>query len=219
LLTLVQVQGPRGSGKERLLREVTDSRPNVLVIECTEIVRTARNDDNLAAALASQLGYWPQFAWLSSMNQLIDLASVGLIGTKTGFSSPLPDQLKAILGTATSALKGVTTQIQAERDRLLAEAESRRAVADVRTAWKGQIERDGTVRDGRLDAIAGNGAMSELGAGIEREKTDDILILGPRSSNMLRGFSSEAGKPDASTLKTLPLVIIKKCVVPKPRLS
>lgn len=181
----------------------------MLVIDCAEILRSARSDDKLAAALASQLGYWPQFAWLGSLNQLIDLASVGLIGTKTGFSSPLPDQLKAILNTAAAALKEVATQIQTERKRLFAEAESRRSVAHVRTAWEAQIERDGTVRDGRLDTIAGNGAMSELGAGIERETSDDIVVLGPKSANMLRHFSGENGKPDTAPGNPLPLVIIK----------
>lgn len=43
---------------------------------------TATSDVALVTALARQTGYWPVFSFLNSMNNLIDLASVGLIGQK-----------------------------------------------------------------------------------------------------------------------------------------
>lgn len=36
----------------------------------------------MVAALAAQTGYWPVFTFLNSMNNLVDIASVGLIGQK-----------------------------------------------------------------------------------------------------------------------------------------
>jgi len=36
----------------------------------------------MVAALAQQTGYWPVFTFFNSMSNLIDLASVGLIGQK-----------------------------------------------------------------------------------------------------------------------------------------
>ena len=42
----------------------------------------AVSDAALVSGLAEQTGYWPVFSFLNSMNNLIDLASVGLIGQK-----------------------------------------------------------------------------------------------------------------------------------------
>jgi len=36
----------------------------------------------MVAALAQQTGYWPVFTFFNSMSNMIDLASVGLIGQK-----------------------------------------------------------------------------------------------------------------------------------------
>ena len=51
----------------------------VLVIDCAELQR-ADSDIRLLDTLSKQTGYWPVFTFLKSMNHLIDLASVGLIG-------------------------------------------------------------------------------------------------------------------------------------------
>lgn len=53
-----------------------------LVIDCRELHKAA-SDSQLIGALARQVGYWPVFIFLNSMNNLIDLASVGLIGQKS----------------------------------------------------------------------------------------------------------------------------------------
>ena len=57
----------------------------VLVIDCAELQR-ADSDMRLIDTLSKQTGYWPVFTFLKSMNNLIDLASVGLIG-QNGVSS------------------------------------------------------------------------------------------------------------------------------------
>src|SRR6266702_1989699 len=51
----------------------------VLVIDCAELQR-ADSDMRLLDTLSKHTGYWPVFTFLKSMNNLIDLASVGLIG-------------------------------------------------------------------------------------------------------------------------------------------
>ena len=64
------------------------------MIDCAEIAK-AKTDPGLVDALAQQtgalpnvcgltLGYYPVFSFLSSLNGLIDLASMGLIGQKGG---------------------------------------------------------------------------------------------------------------------------------------
>lgn len=52
-----------------------------LVID-VEALSKAGSDAALVSGLAQQTGYWPVFSFLNSMNNLIDLASVGLIGQK-----------------------------------------------------------------------------------------------------------------------------------------
>lgn len=70
---------------------------NVLIIDCQEITKLGRGSESkLVAALASQCGYFPQFQWASSFNNLIDIASVGLIGTKAGFATNLDVQIKQV---------------------------------------------------------------------------------------------------------------------------
>lgn len=53
-----------------------------LIIDVGELAK-ASSDASLVSALANQTGYWPVFSFLNSMNNLIDLASVGLIGQKS----------------------------------------------------------------------------------------------------------------------------------------
>jgi hypothetical protein len=54
---------------------------SVLTIDCRKL-QAAPSDSALVAALAAQTGYWPVFTFLNSMNSLLDLASVALIGQK-----------------------------------------------------------------------------------------------------------------------------------------
>lgn len=60
---------------------IRDSNRSALVIDCRKLY-CASTDSALVAGLASQTGYWPVFTFLNSMNTLIDMASVGLIGQK-----------------------------------------------------------------------------------------------------------------------------------------
>ncbi|KAL0577896.1 mitochondrial escape protein 2 [Marasmius crinis-equi] len=105
--TVAFVHGPQGSGKTQMVQtSVKNSGRRSMVIDCRNLQR-ATSDKQLVDALASQMGYWPVFSFLSSMNNLIDLASVGLIGQKAGFSSSIEEQLQQILDTVAKALKEV----------------------------------------------------------------------------------------------------------------
>jgi hypothetical protein len=53
----------------------------MLTIDCAELQHT-NSDTLLVDALSRQTGYWPVFTFLDSISNLIDLASVGLIGQK-----------------------------------------------------------------------------------------------------------------------------------------
>jgi hypothetical protein len=141
---------------------------NILQIDCSEIVKAGRGSDSkLVGALASQLGYFPQFQWASSFNNLIDIASVGLIGTKAGFATAIDVQLKQVLDVAASALKDLADEAKASRAKA-ADAERQRVKMLVEEPGFVENVRKGWVHDGRLDCVASNGVMGELGMGLER---------------------------------------------------
>lgn len=124
--TVAVIHGPQGSGKSKMLAEVlsmtselsatssgssTPQPRKTIVIDCTEIYK-AGTDTGIVSSLASQTGYWPMFSFLSSMNSLIDLASVGLIGQKAGFSTTVEEQMKEILEVSAGALAQVSTDLK-----------------------------------------------------------------------------------------------------------
>jgi hypothetical protein len=83
-----------------------------------------------------------------------------------GFSSSLPDQLKQILEVVGTALKNVNRSLRnTAKQNIKAErkAEARKA----EDARRRDRIRQGIWHDGRLDCVAGNGVISELGVGDE----------------------------------------------------
>ncbi|SPO28594.1 related to PRP12 - involved in early maturation of pre-rRNA [Ustilago trichophora] len=124
--TFVTISGPRGSGKTGLVNKAITRDVQHLVIDCDAIAKTAKNDSLLITSLANETGYWPVFSWLSSINNMIDLAAVGLIGSKAGFATPTDAQLKQILGVVTNALNHINEQTQ----KRLAKAEKARLAAE-----------------------------------------------------------------------------------------
>ncbi|KIJ34602.1 hypothetical protein M422DRAFT_70117 [Sphaerobolus stellatus SS14] len=87
--TITFVHGPSGSGKSRLLRSILEkSDRRAMIINCSDIYAGA-SDAAKVKSLAEQTGYWPIFSFLNSFNNLIDLASVGLIGQKALPTKPL----------------------------------------------------------------------------------------------------------------------------------
>ncbi|KAI0698509.1 RNA12 protein-domain-containing protein [Cytidiella melzeri] len=164
--TVMFIHGPQGSGKSLMIAALLKgSKRKVLVIDVAKL-QNAGSDAALVTGLAQQTGYWPVFSFLNSMNNLIDLASVGLIGQKAGLSSSLSDQLKQILDVVGTGLKGVNTTYRKNYKRKL----ERERLAQLREAEDAKVReriKEGIWHDPRLDAIAGNGVMSELGFGDE----------------------------------------------------
>jgi hypothetical protein len=104
--TFIVVQGPRGAGKKELvLDSVVEDRAH-LVIDCKKI-QEARGDTATIAAAANEVGYRPVFSWMNSLSSMIDLAAVGTIGAKTGFSETVDQQLSKVWNNTSAALKQV----------------------------------------------------------------------------------------------------------------
>lgn len=203
------VHGPQGSGKSKMLsRILQDKKRPVLVIDCADLQR-AGSDIRLIDTLSKQTGYWPVFTFLKSMNNLIDLASVGLIGQNAGLSTSLPDQVRQILEVVGTALRSVssTRNKQAHHDR----ESAIQAEEEVRAAERvQQLIRRGIWHDPRMGAIAGGGVIAELGVGDEPfdERDEDYVIYSSKTETPTakRGGSDSSG---FETVNTLPIVVLK----------
>ncbi|KAF8337623.1 RNA12 protein-domain-containing protein [Cantharellus anzutake] len=170
--TILFLHGPAGSGKWNLVSRIlrTHKRPH-LVLDCKTVL-AQDSDTSVMAQIAKQTGYWPLFGFLGYLNNIVDLVSVGLIGQKAGFSSPLDQQLMDLLKTVVTALKRVNHKHILEHERKLRKEvmQDEREKQDKRVR---DIIRHGLWHDGRLDCIAGNGIIGELGLGDELFRAED----------------------------------------------
>ena len=151
----------------------TDKRSRkALIIDCSAVAK-AKSDAAVVSELADQTGYYPVFSFMGSISNMIDLAALGLIGQKAGFAKPVDQQLKQVLEVVGTALKDISMSERKQRD---AEEQERTQAAEREQERRHRQEliRRGGWHDGRLDAIAGNGVMSELGFGMEELTSDDL---------------------------------------------
>jgi hypothetical protein len=88
---------------------------NVIHLQGEELAN-ARNKNEITTILAKQLGYYPVFTWVSSVNQLIDTMVTATTGQKAGLSTTPDSQIKQILETAAIALRKVSADLEAERE-------------------------------------------------------------------------------------------------------
>ncbi|KAF7338610.1 Mitochondrial escape protein 2 [Mycena venus] len=184
-----------------------------LTIDCRAL-QNATSDTQLIAVLAKQTGYWPVFSFLNSVNHLIDLASVGLIGQKANLSSTPPEQLREMLAVVRTALKSVNSTHQRDAIRQI----RRRAQEEERErmdARRSEKIRRGTWHDGRLDCVAGNGIMAELGIGDELMEDDDDVALAHKGleeekrQEEHQTKQKQKGKAEIEAVESLPIVVIR----------
>ena len=114
--TFIVVQGPRGAGKKQLVDQALSHEPHKLVIDCKKI-QEARGDSKTINAAAAEVGYRPVFSWMNSFSSMIDLAAMGTIGTKTGFSETVENQLVKIWTNTSSALRSIALSCRKKDDR------------------------------------------------------------------------------------------------------
>ncbi|CDO69022.1 hypothetical protein BN946_scf184834.g29 [Trametes cinnabarina] len=154
--TICFVHGPQGSGKTRMLSSLLKQQGRMAMIIDVGELSKAGSDIALVSGLANQTGYWPVFSFLNSVNNLIDLASVGVIGQKGKFQI----YIHAV------GLSRVNATRRSQRQRLAEQSQLKELQAKEDQVLREKIER-GIWHDGRIDAVCGNGIMSELGVGIE----------------------------------------------------
>ncbi|WVQ99031.1 hypothetical protein IAU59_006163 [Kwoniella sp. CBS 9459] len=197
--TFITITGPPGSGKVSLVTRVLKQQQKpALVIDCAEIAK-AKNDKNLLDALAEQTGYYPVFSFMSSLSGLIDLAAVGLIGQKAGFSTPVDQQLRQMLEIVGGALKDVSNNAQHAHQEEVQDAKTHAEALVEKERLRRLIARGGW-HDGRLDCVAGNGVMSELGVGDEPYHESDLDAASPPLMDDTAPINGEAVPPTSASL-------------------
>ena len=117
----------------------------------------------------------------------------------------MPDQLKQILDVVGTSLSNVHTY----HEKVVEDEAKRRESAHQQREKLKKIQR-GEWHDGRLDCVAGNGVMSELGMGDERFGSDDADV-GTKEAESLDSEIDDEGKSDGEpdTIKGLPVVVIR----------
>ncbi|KAA1474837.1 hypothetical protein DENSPDRAFT_841477 [Dentipellis sp. KUC8613] len=207
MTTAAFVHGPQGSGKTRMLNKILKDTDRPVVVVDMALLIEAPSDAQLVASLARQTGYWPVFTILNSMNNLIDLASVGLTGQKAGLSSTLSDQLEQILTTVSTALRSAAeTRAQHAKSVRMDEQHARERKAQEEQVRERMQSR--TWWDVRMGTLAGSGIMSELALGEEPFSDVDNEPRTPGSADSEKGKES-AKVPDTQVIDVLPIVVLK----------
>ena len=138
--TFITISGPKGSGKDQLLSSALEGDMLSLEIDCDEIAKAGKADAALVTALANQTGYWPVFSWLNSLNNLIDIAAVGLIGSKAGFAAPVDAQLRQLLSVVSAALSRTNVREQKKADKRAKKAGKKAAAGEGGNGGAGSAE-------------------------------------------------------------------------------
>ena len=126
----------------------------------------------------------------------------------------MPEQLDQILAVVTLALKRVSSSHRFEIQRQIkhhTHLEEQR----IQKAHKHQAVIHGTWHDGRLDCVAGNGIMSELGVGDECfEPANSIYDILPEEEEAMlteneKVFKKHKAQNAMDITNSLPIVVIK----------
>ncbi|KAG0261304.1 mitochondrial escape protein 2 [Mortierella polycephala] len=102
--TFAIVQGPRGSGKTDMVEYATKDKKRKVIIRCEELANS-RSEGEILSNLAKQVGYIPLFQFMSTLNNMMDMAITATTGQKAGLSATFEGQLKKILETLTVAIQ------------------------------------------------------------------------------------------------------------------
>ncbi|KAJ7057027.1 RNA12 protein-domain-containing protein [Mycena amicta] len=202
--TVAFVHGPQGSGKTHMLTTVlAESKRTVVTIDCRQL-QDATSDVQVINSLARQIGYWPVFSFVNSLNHIVDLVSVGIMGSKANLSSSnsLPEQVRSMLLVVRSAIKSVGGSQQREVQRQVRRAVQEEELAKANATKMERIKR------------GGNGVMAELGVGDERfeDAADFFLSSVDQEAEVERqryAANREKGKAELEAVSSLPVVVIR----------
>ena len=98
---LLFLTGPKGAGKQALVKKLTSDRKNVVVIDIGHIIDRA--DDEFIKGLAASIGFAPGFALLTWISSVMDIFTPGA-SKASGSSTASSAQILKILECTSDAL-------------------------------------------------------------------------------------------------------------------
>ena len=104
--TFLVIAGPAGIGKSEMLTKILDRRQAKLIIDLNKL--SANGGNTVMTGLAKQTGYWPLFAFMAKLNNIVDIAATATVGSKVGLSSTQESDIARILELTAVALSDVT---------------------------------------------------------------------------------------------------------------
>ncbi|CAG8506974.1 6946_t:CDS:10 [Ambispora gerdemannii] len=114
--TFIVLLGPRGSGKTAFINRVIENKKTKVVIKCDDILNS-RDENEVVLKLAKQVGYFPVFAFLVAMSNIIDSLATITLGQKAGFTSTTDTEIKKILDELAIALHDIAPESIAKKPR------------------------------------------------------------------------------------------------------
>lgn len=124
-------------------------------------------------------------------------------------STSTQEQLRQVLAVVTSALSSLSASHLRAREKEI-EREERRRLDELETEERREAIRHGTWHNGRIDCIAGNGVISELGVDIERFDGDYEDEEKTRSTGEKEGQRQNLRtREDIHGVRALPIVVLK----------
>jgi hypothetical protein len=140
-----------------------------------------------------------------------------ILSFAAGLSASLPDQLNQMLAVVSRGLASVCHSRQAMAQRAGRRAEAKEAQAMEKLLRSEQIK-TGIWHDGRIDCIAGNGIMSELGVGDERMDDDGNVVRAWEDEKIIAKMEKERERErmrrkrlaeEGQAVENLPVVVIR----------
>lgn len=119
------------------------------------------------------------------------------------------EQLLQILTVVTNALNSISSTHRRARKRAI-DCEGRRHLDELERERRLEAIRHGTWHDGRIDCVAGNGVISELGVGIENfNDKEDLEAVFSGEKHMEIQQQNARAQEDIDEVGTLPIIVLE----------
>jgi hypothetical protein len=103
--------GPKGAGKQALVKKITADRKNVVKIDISHIID--RSDEDFVKGLAEELGFAPGFSFLNFIGNIMDVFTPG--ASKATTNTNAPQQVQKILEVTSNALEQIARNGQGKK--------------------------------------------------------------------------------------------------------
>ena len=104
---LLFITGPRGAGKQSLVKKLTADRSNVVMIDISHIID--RTDEEFVKGLAASVGFAPGFALITWLANIMDIFTPGA-SKASGSSTASSAQILKILECTSNACASIATK-------------------------------------------------------------------------------------------------------------